>query len=72
MSQCTWLTFSPPNLRKAVAEREVDRSVDLFVEERVLHVARDPRVAADAELAQPSRAVVEIERLEQERLVRVG
>ena len=55
----------------AVAEREVDGAVHLLVEQRVLHVARDPRVAADPELAEPARALVGVERLDQELLVRV-
>ncbi len=55
-----------------VAERDVDRAVHLLVEEDVLHVARDPRVAADPELAEPPGALVGIKGLEQELLVRVG
>src|SRR5262249_41527661 len=38
----------------------------------VLHVARDAGVAADAELAEPARALVGVEHLEQEVLVGVG
>src|SRR6185369_7348434 len=40
---------------------EVDRAVDLLVEQGVLGVALDSRVAADAELAEPPRAVVGFE-----------
>src|SRR5437899_381590 len=59
-------------LRQAVPEREVDGAVDLLVEERVLHVLGDPRIAADPELAEPPGSLVEVEHLEQERLVRIG
>ncbi len=37
----------------AVAERHVDGAVDLLVEQRVAHVARDAGVAADPELPDP-------------------
>src|SRR6185437_5949561 len=47
-------------------------AVDLLVEERVLHVLRDARVATDAELAEPPGAVVEVEHLDEEVLVRLG
>ena len=47
-------------------------AVDLLVEEGVLHVPGDPRVAADPELTEPSRALVLVERREQEVLVGVG
>jgi hypothetical protein len=50
----------------------VGGAVDLLVEERVLHVARDPRVAADPELSEPPRAFVLVERRDQEVLVGVG
>ena len=56
--------------REPGADREVDRSVDLLVEERVPHVPLDPRVAADPELAEPPRALVGVERGDQELLVR--
>ena len=59
-------------IRVAVPERDVHRAVHLLVEERVLHVARDARVAADAELAEPARALVGVEHLQQELLVRSG
>src|SRR5436305_13122463 len=39
---------------EAEAERHVHGAVDLLVEERVLHVARDAGVAADPELAEPA------------------
>jgi hypothetical protein len=39
----------------------VDRPVDLLVEERLLDVALDPGVAADAELAEAARALVAVE-----------
>ena len=51
--------------RVARAHGEVDRAVDLLVEERVSHVTGDPRVAADPELAEPPRAFVRIEDREQ-------
>ena len=54
-----------------VADREVDRAVDLLVEADVLREALDPRVAADPELAEPPRALVGVERPEQE-LLAVG
>src|SRR3954464_13204698 len=53
-------------LREAVAERQVNGSVDLLVEEGVLHVLRDPWVAADPQLAQPAGAVVAVQDLDQE------
>src|SRR6476646_4227307 len=56
---------------QAVAEREVDGAVDLLVEERVLHVPRDAGIAADPELAEAAGALVEVELLEQELLVRL-
>src|SRR6476646_626126 len=55
----------PAGIRDAVAEGEMDRSVDLLVEERVLHEPRDPRVAADAELAEPALALVLFEHFEE-------
>ena len=70
MSQWIALSFVPPRSGKPLADGEVDRAVDLLVEERVLHVARDAGVAADPELAEPARAVVGVEHLEQEVLVR--
>src|SRR5262245_23320695 len=57
------------HLGKAVAERQVDGAVDLLVEQRVLHVACDARVAADSELAEEPRSLVTVEDLVQERLV---
>ncbi len=52
--------------RVALAEREVDRAVDLLVEEDVLHEPRDAGVAADAELADATSALVAVEdRVEQ-------
>src|SRR6476661_130925 len=62
----------PAHVGEAVAERQVHGAVDLLVEERVLHVPRDAGIAADAELAQEARALVELELLEQELLVRLG
>src|SRR5829696_5134776 len=44
--------------RVRTTEGEVDGAVDLLVEQRVLHVPRDPRVAADAELAEHAGAGV--------------
>ena len=55
-----------------VADREVDRAVDLLVEADVLREALDARVAADPELAEPARALVGVERLEQEVLAGRG
>ena len=63
---------SPPDDGVAVADGEVDRAVDLLVEERVSHVPRDPGVAADPELAEPPRALVRIEHREQMVLAVVG
>src|SRR5438132_2277509 len=60
------------DFRQAVSQRKMDRPVDLLVEERVLHVLRDARVAADAELAERARAVVAVEGLDQELLVVIG
>jgi hypothetical protein len=42
--------------------REVNRPVHLLVEERVLQVSLNPRVAADAELAEHARSLVTVER----------
>ena len=67
MSQWIRETFVPAEVGQPVAEREVDGAVDLLVEERVPHVARDPGVAADPELAEAARALVAVERLEQVR-----
>ena len=72
MSQWMRDSFVAAELGDAVAEREVDGAVDLLVEEGVLHVARDAGVAADPELAEAPRALVGVERLEQEVLVRLG
>src|SRR5581483_8653051 len=55
-----------------VADREVHGPVDLLVEERVLRVALDAAVAADPELAEHGRALVDREGRVQERLVRPG
>src|SRR4029453_16640182 len=52
------------------ANREMDRPVHLLVEERVLHVALDPGVAADAELPEHASALVAVELGEQRLLVR--
>src|SRR5690348_5015205 len=52
------------DVREAVPKRQVDRAVDLLVEQRVLHEARDARVAADAELAEPARALVPVQHSE--------
>ena len=57
---------------EAEAEREVHRAVDLLVEVHVAHVARDAGVGTDPELADAPRALVGVERLEQERLLGVG
>src|SRR5206468_7223038 len=62
----------PADVREAVAEGEMDRPVDLLVEERVLHELRDAGVATDAELAEAARALVLIEELEEERLFGLG
>src|SRR5215213_8539252 len=58
--------------RVRTTEGEVDGAGDLLVEQRVLHVPRDPRVAADAELAEHAGAGVGVEDREQELLVRGG
>src|SRR5207237_6495565 len=60
------------HLRQAVPEREMDGAVDLLVEERVPHVAGDPRVAADSQLAEEPGALVPVDRLEEEVLVVLG
>ncbi len=62
----------PAQVGEPVSDRDVHRAVDLLVEERVFHVARDAGVATDAELADPPRAVVAVQHLVQERLVRLG
>src|SRR5580765_2231343 len=62
----------PSDLGQPVSEREVGGAVDLLVEQRVLHVARDAGVAADPELAEVASALVEVERLQQELLVGRG
>src|SRR5581483_5895999 len=62
----------PPEVAEVLADREVDRALDLLVEQRVPHVVLDAGVAADAELAEPPRALVCVEEAEQELLVRVG
>src|SRR5205814_3795367 len=51
---------------EARADRQVDRPVDLLVEERVLDVPLDPGVAADPELAEDARPLVAVERLQQD------
>src|SRR5439155_5009952 len=61
----------PAGERVRVADREMDGAVDLLVERDVLHVALNARVTADAELAQPARAVAGVKRLEQELLARI-
>src|SRR5262249_11316502 len=58
------------DLREAGADRQVDRPLDLLVEECVLHVPLDAGVAADSELAEPPCALVGVEHAEQELLVR--
>ena len=50
----------------------MDGAVHLLVEERVLHVAGDAGVAPDPELAEAARAFVDVERLDQVVLVRLG
>jgi len=50
----------------------VDRAGHLLVEEDVVQVARDPVVAAEAELAEPPRARVRLERLDEDVLTCVG
>src|SRR5215211_6409885 len=56
----------PADVVEAEAERDVDGAVHLLVEVDVPHVAGDPGVAADPELADPAGALVGVERLEQE------
>jgi hypothetical protein len=53
----------------AVADGEVHGPVHLLVEQRVLHVPRDPGVAADPELTEPAGALVGVQRLDQVLLV---
>ena len=69
MSQWMRARVQAADLREAGADREVDRALHLLVEERVPHVPLDARVAADPELAEPPRALVGVERAEQELLV---
>src|SRR5262249_12908460 len=54
-----------PQLGEPGADREVDRAVDLLVEERVPHVALDAGVAPDPELAENTSTFVAVERLEE-------
>ena len=65
MSQWTALRVQTADYTEPRADGEVDRAVDLLVEQRVLRVALDARVAADAELAEPARALVGVERRDQ-------
>ena len=68
MSQWIALLLVPPvNVYELPTARWTVPSIFL-VECDVLHVALDPRVAADAELPQPTRAVVGVEYFEQELL----
>ena len=69
MSQCTAESFVPAGLGIGHADREVDRAADLLVEQDLLREAVDAVVGADAELAQAARALVGVERLDQEVLV---
>ena len=71
MSQCTALSFFRP-CRCSSRHGEVDGSVHLLVEENVAREAGDPRIAAEAELAEAARAVVRREDLLQELLALVG
>ena len=64
MSQWIWLTFVPPISATPFPRATCAGAVDLLVEERVLHVACDARVAADAELADAPRTLVQVEHLE--------
>ena len=50
----------------------MDGAADLLVEQDLLREAVDAVVGADSELAQPARALVRVERLEQELLVSLG
>ena len=72
MSQWIAETFAPPRNVAAVAEREVDGSVHLFVEVDVPHVAVNAGVAADPELADAARAFVGVECFDQEVFFAVG
>src|SRR6266511_898685 len=54
------------------ADREMDRAADLLVEQAHLREAIDSVIGADTELAEPARAFVGVERLDQELLVSVG
>ena len=69
MSQWTAESFFPAGLGIGHADREVDRAADLLVEQDLLGEAVDAVVGADAQLTQPARAIVGVERLEQELLV---
>ena len=58
--------------RIGLAEGEVDAAADLFVEQDVLDELLDAVVGANAELAEPPRAVVHVEHRAQELLVLLG
>ncbi len=58
--------LTPPLSGYAAAQRQVHRSADFFVEQDVLRVLRNAVVAADAELAETTRAFVRVEQLVQQ------
>src|SRR5262245_43495810 len=62
----------PAHDRDAGADREMDRPVHLLVEKRVLHVALDAGVAADAELTEHTSTFIDVERPHQYLFVRSG
>ena len=70
MSQWIELSFVPPmNVYELPSARWIVPSI-FSSNADVLHEALDARVAADAELAEPARALVGVERLDQELLAR--
>ena len=72
MSQCTAELFVPAALRIGHPDRHVDRAADLLVEQDLLGGGGDAEVRADSELAQPARAVVGVEHLDEELLALLG
>jgi hypothetical protein len=72
MSQCRPDLFFAAGFRVGLAEGEVDGAADLLVEQDVLDEALDVVVGADAEFAEPARALVHVQHLEQVVLVLGG
>ena len=72
MSQWTAESFVAARLGVAHADRQVHRAADLLVEQDLLRAGGDAVVGADAELAEPARALVGVEHLDQEVLALLG